>query len=178
MGETRLISIVGRKNAGKTTLVVAMAADFSRRGRKVGTIKHGMTPAQMDTEGTDTWRHYNEGNADRVLIEGPDQRIMIDRSQHEEGPVSLAERYFTDCDIVIVEGFKRHDIPKIEVYRTGLTEPTVYSEADDLKSNWIAVVTDLDDLQVPVPTFRFKDTAWLVSLTGLAWSSGKVLRQG
>jgi len=61
MASPRLISIVGRKNAGKTTLTVALAAEFVRRGKRVMTIKHGHHGTSADTEGTDSWRHFHEG---------------------------------------------------------------------------------------------------------------------
>ena len=66
MAATRIISIIGRKNAGKTTLTVALAAELARRGRRVMTIKHGHHPADVDRPGSDTWRHFHEGRAERA----------------------------------------------------------------------------------------------------------------
>ena len=71
MAATRVISVVGKKDAGKTSLVVAFAAEFVKRGRRVATIKHGTHPADVDKPGTDTYRHYHEGMAGPELVEFP-----------------------------------------------------------------------------------------------------------
>ena len=117
MAGPRLISIIGRKNAGKTTLTVALVAEFIRRGKRVMTVKHGHHSANLDTEGTDSWRHFHEGKAERVLLAGPDGRVLFDRVPDLYDPVALARQYFADADIVLVEGFKRAPVPKIEVWR-------------------------------------------------------------
>ncbi|MCL4867136.1 MAG: molybdopterin-guanine dinucleotide biosynthesis protein B, partial [Gemmatimonadales bacterium] len=82
----RIFSVVGRKNAGKTTLLVAMAREFRRQGKRVMTIKHASHPADADREGTDTWRHFHEGNAERVLIASPELRVVFERSPDTEDP--------------------------------------------------------------------------------------------
>lgn len=120
MAPTRIISIIGRKDAGKTTLVVALAAEFNRQGKKVATIKHGHHPAALDTEGTDTWRHYHEGHARRTLIESPGQRVLFERTESDGDPETLAREYMQGMDLVIVEGFSRSTLPKIEVHRSKL----------------------------------------------------------
>src|SRR5207245_9856603 len=74
---TRLISIIGLKNAGKTTFLVALAAELVRRKFRVMTIKHGSHPADMDQKGKDTWRHWHEGKVERVLMESPGERVLI-----------------------------------------------------------------------------------------------------
>jgi len=68
---TRMISIVGKKDAGKTTLVVALAAELVRRKFRVMTLKHGTHAADWDQRGKDTWRHRHEGKAERVVLEAP-----------------------------------------------------------------------------------------------------------
>ena len=83
---TRIISIIGRKNAGKTTLTVALASELARRGHRVMTIKHGHHPADADRHGSDTWRHFHEGRAERVLIASPDLRVLFERTPDELRP--------------------------------------------------------------------------------------------
>src|SRR5262252_6930111 len=113
----RIISVVGLKDAGKTTLVVALAREFQRRRRRVATIKHSTHSADVDRQGSDSWRHYNEGNADGVLIAAPDMRALFERRADEAEPEALARQYFADRDLVIVEGFNQSAVPKIEIYR-------------------------------------------------------------
>src|SRR5947207_1353182 len=172
---TRMISIIGRKNAGKTTLLVALAAELVRRKFRVMTIKHGTHPADMDQQGKDTWRHWHEGKVERVLMEAPGQRVLLEHTQTESDPITLARRYLSDADIVLVEGFKRAPLPKIEVYRSvagpkPLFDPAIHDPAD-----WIAMVTDDRELRAPFPVFRFSDTAWLVTIASLVWDRAKIL---
>ncbi|HEX7024594.1 MAG TPA: molybdopterin-guanine dinucleotide biosynthesis protein MobB, partial [Gemmatimonadales bacterium] len=73
---TKIISVVGHKNAGKTTLVGALSHEFKRQKRRVATIKHATHPADVDREGTDSWRHFHEGMADGVLVASPELRVL------------------------------------------------------------------------------------------------------
>ncbi len=175
MGPTRIISIIGRKNAGKTTLVVALASEFTRQKKRVATIKHGHHPALIDTEGTDTWRHYNEGLARRTLIESPGQRVLFERTETDGDPEALARQYMNGMDIVLVEGFKQATLPKIEVHRSKLHAAPLLDPASPNAGQWVAMVTDDEALRVPCSTFRFTDTAWLVTLSHLVWDGAKVL---
>ena len=119
MATTRIISIVGRKHSGKTTLTVALASELMRRGHRVMTIKHTHHAVEVDRTGTDSWRHYNEGRAERVLLATPGQRILFERADGEPDPIALAREHLGASDIVLAEGFTQSPIPKIEVYPAG-----------------------------------------------------------
>jgi molybdopterin-guanine dinucleotide biosynthesis protein MobB len=170
-----MISIIGLKNAGKTTFLVALAAELVRRKFRVMTIKHGSHAADLDQKGKDTWRHWHEGKAERVLMEGPGQRVVFEHTEAESDPITLARRYLTGADIVLVEGFKRAPLPKIEVYRTVAGPKPVFDPAVHDPADWVAMVTDHHDLRAPFPVFRFSDTAWLVTIATLAWDRAKIL---
>ena len=101
----RIISIIGLKDAGKTTLLVALAREFHRQGKRVATIKHATHPATLDRDGTDSYRHFHEGLADGVLIASPTIRAVFERRADDTDPETLARRYFPDRDLVLVEGF-------------------------------------------------------------------------
>ena len=141
MAATRVISVIGKKDAGKTSLVVALASEWVKRGRRVATIKHGSHPADVDTPGT----------------------------REEADPLALTRRYLQDAEIVVVEGFKKSRLPKIEVHRRARHPEPLFSAASSDAALWVAVVTDDEALRLPVPTFRFGDTGWLVRLADLAW---------
>ena len=175
MAATRMISVIGLKNAGKTTFLVALAAELVRRTFRVMTIKHGSHPAEMDQKGKDTWRHWHEGRAERVLMEAPGQRVLFERTPAESDPITLTRRYLSDADIVLVEGFKRAPLPKIEVYRTVAGPKPIFDPAVHDPADWVAIVTDDRDVRAPFPVFRFSDTAWLVTVANLAWDSAKIL---
>ena len=170
-----MISIIGLKNAGKTTLLVALAAELVRRKLRVMTIKHGSHPADMDQKGKDTWRHWHEGKAERVLMESPGQRVLFERTETESDPITLARQYLADADIVLVEGFKRAPLPKIEVYRKVAGPKPVFDPAVHDPADWVAILTDDRDLRAPFPVFRFSDTAWLVTLANMTWDRAKTL---
>jgi len=172
---TRMISVIGRKNAGKTTLLVALAAELARRKFRVMTIKHGTHPADTDQRGKDSWRHWHEGHAERVLMEGPGQRVLWEKTEQESDPIALARRYLTGADIVLVEGFKSAPLPKIEVYRLAAGPEPLFDAAVHDPGDWVAMVTDDSKYRAAFPVFRFSDTAWLVTLANIAWDRAKIL---
>ena len=174
MAATRIISIIGKKDAGKTTLVVALATEM-RRKLRVMTLKHGTHAANMDQQGKDTWRHWNEGKAERVLLEAPGERVLFERTDHESDPIALAKRYLDGADIVLAEGFSAYPLPKIEVYRMACGDKPIYDPSRDNADQWVAVITDNPSFRAPFPVFRFSDTSWLVSLATLAWDRARIL---
>lgn len=171
----RIVSVVGRKNSGKTTLVVALAREFTRRGRRVMTIKRSSHPTAADTPGTDSWRHFNEGGAERTLLASPDQRIIFERSPDDTDPETLARGYFTGADLVLVEGFKRAPLPRIEVHRRALELPPLYDRTAADAHRWLAILTDDLTLTAGCHVLQMTDTMWLSLLTTLAWDHAKVL---
>ena len=175
MASTRILSVIGRKNAGKTTLAVALSSELVRRGHRVMTIKHGHHPASVDRPGSDTWRHFNEGRAERTLIASPDLRVLFERSSDDYDPVGLARRYMQGADIVLTEGFKAAPLPKVEVFRRAAAERPLYDAGSPSASQWVAIVTDDPEFQAECPVLRFHDTIWLQLLASLAWDRALIL---
>src|SRR3989454_2723638 len=136
---TRMMSIIGRKNAGKTTLLVALAAGLARRKFRVMTIKHGTHPADTDQRGKDSRRHWHQGKAGRVLMEGPGQRVLWEKTERESDPIALTRRYLDGADIVLVEGFKSAPLPKIEVYRLAAGPEPLFDPAVHDPGDWVAM---------------------------------------
>lgn len=167
MAGPRLIAVVGKKNSGKTTLLVALAKDLTRRGHRVMTIKHGSHPVDLDREGTDTWRHIHEGDAEAVLMETPGSRFLIGRPKEALGPRALAERYLSDAEFVLVEGFKDSDLPKIEVYRRAVHPEPIYKPGTPGAEHFLGVITDDRSYRAEIPVMRFTDTAWMYRLVDL-----------
>lgn len=174
MAATRILSIVGRKDTGKTTLTVALSAEYVRRGKRVMTIKHASHPANADTPGTDSYRHFHEGRAERVLIASPDMRVLFERSPDDQDPVALARRYLDGADIVLVEGFTSFPLPKIEVFRTSVAKEPLYNASSSTADQWLAIVTD-GDLQAECRILRFRDTMWLQLLANIGWDGARVI---
>ncbi len=163
----RLVTIVGRKHSGKTTLVVRLAAELVRRGRRVMTIKHGSHTFNLDPATTDTYRHYHEGLAERVAMVSPDKFALVARRTEELGPEAIADRYMADADIVLCEGFKRSALPRIEIFRRAAHPEPLYDPRDPSAARYLAVVTDDPQFRVPVPVIQLEDPRWLTSVADL-----------
>jgi molybdopterin-guanine dinucleotide biosynthesis protein MobB len=173
---TRIISIIGRKNAGKTTLTVALASELVRRGHRVMSIKHTDHPAQVDQPGADSWRHFHEGRAERVLLVSPDMRTLFQRAPDSYDPIALAREHLSGADIVLVEGFKEAPIPKVEVYRRAVNPRPIYDPAASNADEWVAIVTDDYGFESDRRVLRFSDTMWLQLLANLAWEQALLVR--
>jgi molybdopterin-guanine dinucleotide biosynthesis adapter protein len=170
---SRLVSIIGHKNAGKTTLVAALARELKRQRRTVGTIKHSTHPVDVDREGTDSWRHFHEGLADGVVVASPELRVAFERRRDETGPEELAQRYFADMDVVLVEGFKGAPIPKIEIWRREIAKAPLFNAQAPNAGDWIAILCDDHRFTAPCRVLHFTDTMWLNVLTALILDRGK-----
>jgi len=177
VASTRIVSIIGRKNSGKTTLAVALANELVRRGHRVMTIKHGHHPADVDRRGSDTWRHFNEGHAERVLIASPELRVLFERSSDDYDPIGLARRYMEGADIVLAEGYKSAPLPKVEVYRRAVNPEPLYDPSAANAHQWTAIITDDPDFTADCPVLHFQDTIWLQLLTNLVWDRSLALDQ-
>ena len=139
------------------------------------TLKHGHHPADADRVGSDTWRHFHEGRAERTLIAGPDVRVLFERTPDDYDPVGLARRYMADADIVLAEGFSRAPLPKVEVFRRAVASSPIYEDAGQDAAHWKAIVTDDDDFKADCPVLRFHDTMWLQLLANIAWDGALIL---
>jgi molybdopterin-guanine dinucleotide biosynthesis protein MobB len=147
---------------------VALAAELVRRGQRVMTIKHGHHPVDADRTGSDSWRHFNEGKAERVLLASPEHRVLFERSPDLYDPVGLARRYMEGADIVLTEGYKEASLPKIEVYRRGAGSSPLYEAAAPNADQWVAIVTDDPQFHADCQVLHFYDTIWLQLLANLA----------
>jgi len=162
-----ILSITGKKNSGKTTLVVRLAAALTACGVRVMTIKHGSHTFSMDPEGTDTFRHYHEGEAVRVAMISPDKFALVMRREEELTPELIAERFMSDADLVLCEGFKQTGLPKVEVFRRAAHPTMLYGPSLPNAAAWQAMVSDAAVPDVPFPVFRLDRDGWLDEL--VAW---------
>ena len=161
-----MLAIVGRKHHGKTTLVVRLAAELKRRGRRVMTIKHGTHTFNLDPSTTDTYRHYHEGEAERVAMVSPDKFALVSRWSEELAPEQIAERYMADADIVLCEGFKASALPRVEIFRRAAGERPLYEAGSESAKHYLAMVTDDEAMEIPgVRMFRLSSENWLAELT-------------
>jgi len=121
------------------------------------TAKHGHG-FELDTEGSDSWRHRHEGGAHRVVMAGPDQVAVMGAWPLEEEPLqTLVERFLFDADIVVAEGFKKSSAPRIEVYRRAAHDDPLYGEDAERDRAYLAVLTDVADFEAHVPILDADD---------------------
>jgi len=147
-----IVALIGRPDHGKTTLLEKLVPELHERGVRVGTIKHHAHHGfAMDIPGKDTWRHRQAG-ARIVALASPSGLGMIRTMEHDSDPRLLTARYFTDVDLVIVEGYKTSDLAKIEVFRTAARGTPPAEQASHL----IATISDAD-IRPGLPRFPADD---------------------
>jgi molybdopterin-guanine dinucleotide biosynthesis protein MobB len=150
----RRIHIIGRKNSGKTTLIVELVKHFFARGIKVATIKHTHHHHDLDTPGKDSHRHSQAGAiACGILAPGMNAVFWppafdADGSDRYERMLSVLPA----CALVLVEGHSQADAPRIEVWRSDVSERPLAVADHSIH----AVVTD-DPLQVTTPIWNRSD---------------------
>ncbi|NOZ30020.1 MAG: molybdopterin-guanine dinucleotide biosynthesis protein B [Chloroflexi bacterium] len=152
-----IIAIVGRSDSGKTTFLEKLIPELKARGWRVGVIKHHGHPSPLDQPGKDTWRHAEAG-ADRVVAASSVELALFERLTEKPSPREIARRFFTDVDIVLTEGHKRSDLPKIEICRAARSRELLCTP-DEL----LAVVSDLR-FPIPVPHFDLSDAKGIADL--------------
>ncbi|HEX8391278.1 MAG TPA: molybdopterin-guanine dinucleotide biosynthesis protein B [Longimicrobium sp.] len=145
------VCMVGRKNSGKTTLAVAVLAELRRRGLRVASIKHGHHDFESDQPGRDSWRHFNEGQAEATLMAGTGKIALTMRMEGEPDPRALVGAFFAGrgYDGVLIEGWKHGPFPRIEVFRRAVHERPIHDPAAP-DALLLALVTD-EALQAAVP---------------------------
>lgn len=116
----KIVSIVGKKNTGKTSLTVKVIEELTKRGYNVASIKHSHHSIEMDKENTDTWKHKQAG---ANLVVGVGSTTFFNaRKEHDLNRILYLLKHFDDFDFVIIEGYKSYNYPKI------ITSPNVRDE--------------------------------------------------
>ncbi len=144
-----MLAVVGRKHAGKTTLVSQLSATLTRRGLRIMTLKHSSHTFALDPEATDTYRHFHEGNAERVAMVSPDVFAVVQRWSRERSPEEIAAEYLADADVVLCEGFKTSLLPKLEIARAAAHASPLWAPTLANAATWEALVTDLPVSEFP-----------------------------
>lgn len=134
-----VLGIAGWKNSGKTTLVVKLVAELSRRGLRVATVKHAHHDFEPDREGKDSWRHRAAGAAEVAVVSSGRWAIFHELRGAPEPSFGEVLARLSPADLVLVEGYKQEPIPKIEVRRAAGRGGPELAAADP---QVIAVATD------------------------------------
>jgi molybdopterin-guanine dinucleotide biosynthesis protein B len=153
-----VVSIVGKSDSGKTTLIEKIVPELTRRGYRVATVKHDVHGFEIDEEGKDSWRHRKAG-AHAVIISSAAQIALIRTVERDLSLAELRDRFIDNVDIVISEGFKRDLQPKIEVFRKETHRELLCAPEDNL----VAVVAN-QKFELPVPCLDLDDVKGVADL--------------
>lgn len=154
------VCIVGRKNSGKTTLTVALAAELKRRGRRVATIKHGHHAFETDHPGRDSWRHFNEGRAEATIMAGTGKIALVMRTDGEPDPERLVAEFYAGrgYQLVLIEGWKHGALPKVEIFRRAVHDRPIHDPGDaGAAARFLVIVTDDADLRAACEVIRLDE---------------------
>ena len=152
-----IISIVGKSGSGKTILLEGLIAELKQRGYKVAIVKHSHHADDLDMAAKDTWRFTQAGSAISA-INSLDHLAIYRRTDYYFDPQEISNFILWDYDLILTEGFKGSNYPKIEVHRREqggdlLTDP----------QQLLAVVTD-EPLTVNVPQFSRDEVSGIAGL--------------
>ena len=148
----KLLGIAGYSGSGKTTLIERVIPILVREGLRVSLIKHAHHEFDIDHPGKDSYRHRQAGCTE-VLVSSSNRWAVIHELRGASEP-SLQDqaKHLSPCDVVIVEGYKYANIPKVEVHRKSAGAPLLHP-TDPMV---IAVATD-EPLATSLPQFRIDD---------------------
>lgn len=149
-GGPPLICVVGFSGSGKTKVLTGLVAEWKSRGYRVGTIKHHGHRSDIEPAGKDSWSHRRAG-AEITIVSSPTQVGVTMDADHDHHPLELLP-FLREMDLVLVEGFKRARLPKIEVFRPENRHPPACKGDPNLT----ALVCDVQ-LDWGVPRFVSSD---------------------
>jgi len=151
-----IVSVVGKSESGKTTLLEKLIPELKSRGYRVATIKHAPHGGSFDEPRKDSWRHIQAGS-EATAIGFPDRIVLIKPVAQDATLDEIARLLGDDYDIILAEGFKEGDAPKIEVHRKEAGPPL-----KDVK-RLVAIVTD-ETLETKARQFSSGDVKGLADL--------------
>jgi molybdopterin-guanine dinucleotide biosynthesis protein B len=158
----RILGIVGWSGSGKTTLLTQVIPRLRARGLTLSTVKHAHHGFDMDRPGKDTHRH-REAGAHEVLVATAKRWALLHEVDGPEPALPSLLARMAPVDLVLVEGFKTHEFPKLEVYRPALGKPPIWPDWPDVA----AVATDADLLDCPRTVLALNDPGaianWVVT---------------
>ncbi|WP_193771142.1 molybdopterin-guanine dinucleotide biosynthesis protein B [Candidatus Magnetaquicoccus inordinatus] len=150
-----VIGFSAASGTGKTTLMAAVISELAQAGLRIAAIKHGHHPADPDMPGKDTYR-FRQAGAATVLFAARERWFMI-QELRDQPELSLDEQvhFLLNHDLILVEGYKNEQQPKIVVHRLASGSPSLHQELH----NVVALVTDDPEIKTDLPCFALEDAA-------------------
>jgi len=154
----KVIAVVGPSGSGKTTFLVRLIPELKSRGAKIAVLKHCHEEAPLDKEGKDSWK-FAEAGASRVGVVTPGRVAVFQETETSNDIEGAVGRFFSDADIVLVEGGKGvRGLKKISLVRKDIAERLEFAPEELL-----AVVSD-DEVESVKPVFRFSEIGKIADL--------------
>src|SRR4051812_20915403 len=151
----KTFGLAGWSGSGKTTLVTRLLPALTGRGLTVSTVKHAHHRFDVDQPGKDSWLHRQAG-AHEVLVGSANRwALMHENRGAPEAGLDVLLSHMSPVDLVIVEGFKTHPHPKLEVHRATLDKSLLCRDDRAV----VAVASDSDIADLPVPLLPLDDIA-------------------
>jgi molybdopterin-guanine dinucleotide biosynthesis adapter protein len=172
----RVIGLAGWSGAGKTTLLDRLIPALIARGLAVSTLKHAHHKFDIDSPGTDSWR-FREAGANEVLASFDDGwALMHDLLDEDEPRLPELLAKMEPVDMVLIEGFKRDNHPKIEIYRQANGKPPLHPDDPSI----VAVAADVAFDGLTIPRLHLDDIegiadivqACAAAVDGINWVRG------
>src|SRR6202451_679028 len=135
----RVIGFAGWSGAGKTTLIVRLIPELNRRGFSVSTIKHAHHNFDLDQPGEESYEHRAAGAAEVLVVCANRGALMRELRGAPEPSLAELLRLLKKVDLVLVEGFKRDALPKIEIHRAGNGKPPLHPDDPHI----VALISDV-----------------------------------
>ncbi len=148
----RILGLAGWSGSGKTTLLAAVIPELTARGLTVSTIKHAHHEFDIDRPGKDSWRHRQAGASEVMIASSRRWAIMHELRGAAEPTLDELAARMSPADLLLVEGWKRHPHPKIEVHRPALGKPLLYPDDPHV----VAIASD-ETLAAPIPLLPLGD---------------------
>ncbi len=145
-----IVSIVANSETGKTTLLEQLVRELKRRGYRLAVIKHTAQDFELDRQGTDSWRLAQAGS-DAMILSSPSKLAILKPVERDMTPGEISRLIGQDFDLILTEGFKKSDTPKIEVHRKELGKELLCSPEE-----LFALVTD-EKLDLALPQFSWDE---------------------
>jgi molybdopterin-guanine dinucleotide biosynthesis protein B len=155
MTEPKVFGIAGWKNSGKTGLAVRLVTEFTRRGYRISTMKHAHHDFDIDKVGADSFRHREAGAHEVALVSGTRYAIMHEMRGEPEPAFEEIFSRLAPCDLVLIEGYKREPIPKIEARRLQSANREPLAPTDP---HIAAIAADHPVADTSLPVFDLDDT--------------------
>ncbi|MDP2875166.1 MAG: molybdopterin-guanine dinucleotide biosynthesis protein B [Holophaga sp.] len=158
---------MGWSGSGKTSLLVEVLPILREKGLTVSTMKHAHHRFDVDSRGKDSFRH-REAGASEVLVVTSNRWVLMHESRDEPEPSieALIER-MTPVDLLLIEGFKTHSHPKLEIHRESEGKPLLCSNDPEI----VAVATDQPLSGLAIPQLNLNDpqaiAQFILAYTGL-----------